>query len=513
MGILMFIVGALAGAGGVYAFLKPQEEFSAEDAARAVKEAEHNAKRIREESAANLEHMKKAFAAEEKSMEESLEKLTGTVAQKEEILHRREEKNHSQEEIVNALATEIKARKEKAKANKEEFSARLSKKSGLAKEKALEEAKKSLFSLITDNSEVRMKAAIEEYTEEAPRHAKAILQVVLHRMDIPSSVDKNSTAVIIKDDKFKGMLVGKAGATVEYFESLLAVSLIFNFGSPETLHVGGVNLLRRNMGKRAIEKLQTRAKKTGAIDKEMIKIAIEESEKEVLALCDKKGEAALASLGLNPASAPPELKNFLGRLYFRTSYGQNVEAHSLEMAFASRMMAELIGANPETAALAALYHDIGKAIDHEIGGAHDDISRDLLTKYNFPPEIIHAVYAHHDKIPCETPEDFIIKAADSISGSRPGVRQESVTNYFERITQLEAAVNSFEGVSKVFAMSAGREMRVMVDRDIIADEDMEALAGRMAGKISEDVIFPGVIKVNLIRLSKSVDYARERMYK
>jgi len=510
MGIILFILGIAVSAGGTYFFLNPKNEYSSEDPKQTIEEAKMASENLRKENQESILRIKRAMEAEEKTMEESFSKMEETLAQKEEILKRREERNKSQEEIVKKQNEEIKTLKEEVARIAIETAKNLSHQSGLSREQALEKAKENLKELITKNADARKNAELEEFQEESARHAKSILQVVLHRLAVPTSIDKNSTAVTIKDDKFKGMLVGKNGINVEYFESLLPVSLIFNFGDPETLHVGGINLLRRNMAKRAIDKLQLRAKKSGNLTQEMIKTAIEEGEAEILAICDKKGEETLKSLGLDPKKIPAELTNDLGRLYFRTSYGQNVSNHSIEMAFASRMIAELIGADPRVAMEAALFHDLGKAIDHDIGGAHDDISKDLLEKYNFDPKIVHAAFAHHDKVPCESPEDFIVKAADAISGSRPGARQESVTNYFERIQELEQAVMSFSGVSKVYAMSAGREMRAIVDGARVRDGDMDEMAKQMAGKITEEIAFPGKIKVNIIRITKSVDYAREK---
>lgn len=511
--IILITIVLLASGAGVWFFIGPKNGPLNEDPKESIDAAEKEAKRLHKENEEALERMQKAFLAEEKSMEESFAKLESALTQKEEILRHREERNKSQENTVTALTEEIKKQEELAQKTKEEIAKNLSGRSGLAPEKALETAKENLKTIITENADIRKNAELEEFEEDAPRHAKSILQLVLHRLGVPSSVDKNSTAVIIKDDKFKGMLIGKGGTNAEYFESLLPVSLIFNFGAPDILHVGGINLLRRNMAKRAIEKLQLRAKKIGSLTQEMIKAAVDEAEAEILAICDKKGEEMLKQFDVDSKKVPQEITNNLGRLYFRTSYGQNVMNHSTEMAFAARMIAELIGADPQKAMQAALYHDIGKAIDHEVGGSHDDLTKELLEKYNFDPDVVYAAYVHHDKAPAKNPADFIVKAADAISGSRPGARQESVTNYFERIQELEQAVLSFEGVSKVYAMSAGREMRAIVDTGRIHDSQMEPLANQMAQKITDEIAFPGMIKVNVIRVTKSVDYAREKLTK
>ncbi len=509
MEIAFLLIGLVMGGAGAFFLLKPEDAIDPEKGKRLLKDAEAEAERIREDNKGKIQAMRQALEAEEKSMEESFEKTEAVIQQKEEILNRKEERNKSTEAGRSAVEAELKKLIALEQKLSESTVNELSKRSGLSREKGLEEARRELEALVTTNAEWRKKTALEELEEDAPRHAKAILQIVIQRLGVESSVDKNNTSVSIKDDKFKGLLVGKNGVNIEYFESLLPVSIIFNLGVPENLHVGGVNLLRRNIAKKAIEKMQVWVKKTGSLDHEMIKKAVDESEVEIMQICDRKGAESLKLMKLDPAKTPPELVNYVGRLYFRTSYGQNVTGHSNEMAFAARLIADFIGVDPEIAMQAAFYHDIGKAIDHDVGGAHDDLSKEILEKFGYDPRIVHAAYAHHDKVPCVSPEDFIVKAVDAISGGRPGARQESVSNYFERIQKLEGAVLSFEGVSKVFAMSAGRELRVILDKDRVQDESMQGLAQQMADKISEEVAFPGVIKVNLIRLTKAVDYAQE----
>ncbi|QQR54417.1 HDIG domain-containing protein [Candidatus Peregrinibacteria bacterium] len=510
MNLLALMVGLALSVGTVFLFTRG-ENLEKADPNEALKKAEIEAKQIHHDSKEAIERIRRAMEREEKDAEEILSKMEATLAQKEEILKRREERNKTHQDQVSALKTEVEALHTQEKQTLNQRIELLSKQAKLSREETLENSKKNLEKLITENADVRNKVALDELQEDAPRHAKALLQVVIQRLGVESSVDKNNTSITIKDDKFKGLLIGKNGSNVLYFESLLPVSLIFNHGAPDVLHVGGVNLFRRNIAKRAIEKLQVRAKKTGKIDHEMIKTTVDEANAEMMALCDKKGEESIRLMGLDPKKMDPEMVNYTGRLYYRTSYGQNVTGHSNEMGFAARMLAELIGLqDPSLAMQGAFFHDIGKAIDHDVGGAHDDLSREILDKHGFDPIIVHAAFAHHDKVPCESPEDFLVKAVDAISGGRPGARQESVTNYFERIQALEQAALSFEGVNKVFAMSAGRELRLIVDTSRIQDESMEGLAEQVAGKIQDEIAFPGVIKVNLIRTTKSVDYAREK---
>lgn len=506
------IIAALfaAGAGAAAGFFLPSSTgVSLANQEKQLEEAKNEAEAIKREAQEKIKQSKETFEEEEKSLEDSLEKLKEMISQKEDIVKRREDRNSGYERNVRDLRKQISGLQNQREETVKEAIEKLSKISNLDKEKALAEARKNLEHLTTDGKEMRESRELEELEEDVMRHAKAVLQVVVQRLGVQSSVDRNSTSINVKNDKFKGLLVGKDAVNIKYLESLLPVSVIFNFGDSKTIHVGGVNLFRRNIAVRTIQKLQNITRRRKSIDHRLIKNLLEESEKEIMAECDRKGAWALKQVEIDPKSVPEEMVNYMGRLYFRTSYGQNILHHSLETAFAAKLIAEMIGADSEIAMQAALYHDIGKAIDHDVGGAHDDLSKEILEKHNFDPRIVHAAFAHHDKVPCEMPEDFIVKAADAISGGRPGARQESVTNYFERMQELEAVANSFGGVSKVFTMSAGREVRVIVNKDQIGDGDMGGMAKNIAEKIAEDVSFPGIIKINLIRTTKSVDYARD----
>ncbi len=504
---------ALVGVAAGYFLPSSGANFHLGGGQKRLEEARSEAERIKAEAKERVAVLEKAIKEEEASVQEDLERMEKLISQKEDIFKRRQDRNNSHEKNLNTLDSEVKTLHSKREELLKSSIDQLAASSGINKEKALEQARQELEAVITEGQEKRQKAELEEFEDDLMRHARAVLQVVIQRLGVQSSVDRNTTSIELRDDSFKGVLIGKDGSNITYLESLLPVSVIFNLGNSDTIHIGGLNLLRRNIAKRAIRKLEKHVKKSKRgkkITHEMIKKAVDISEKEVMDDCDSKGRWAYKQMGMNYKEVDPELVNYTGRLYFRTSYGQNIIHHSLEMAYAARLIAELIGIDENTAMQAAFYHDLGKAIDHDVGGSHDDLSKEILEKHNFDPVIVHAAYAHHDKAPCENPIDFIVKAVDAISGGRPGARQESVTNYFERIKQLEDAAKSFSGVNKVHAMSAGRELRVLVNKDQIKDTDMDGLAGNIAGKISDEIGFPGIIKVNLIRQTKSVDYARDK---
>jgi ribonuclease Y len=319
--ILILLVAAGLAYGATLFLIRPEEALDAQEGPRRLKAAEAEARRIAEESAERLAAMQKAFEMEERSAVESSEKSEKLIAQKEEMVKRREERNKGAEDAVAQLKQELTTLAEAKENLIKETVSELGKRSKLSPEKALEEARSNLEQLVTYNAEGHQKQALEDLEEDAQRHAKSILQIVIQRLGVPSSVDKNNTSVTVKDDKFKGLLVGKNGSNVQYLESLLPVSVIFNLGDAETIHVGGVNLIRRNIAKRAIEKMQTWVKKKGSLDHEMIKQAVEEADKEIMELCDKKGTESLKLMGLDPKQTPAELINYIGRLYLRTSNG------------------------------------------------------------------------------------------------------------------------------------------------------------------------------------------------
>ncbi len=454
--------------------------------------------------------MQTSFQKEESVLEEGLSRMEERMQKKEAHVKRKEDRNSEIEKAAKGTEKEVETAKKEREELAKSLLDKLSETAKLKSDKALENAKKEIEDLISEGKGARHQAELEEYEEEIMRHAKSVIQIVLQRLEVSSSVDKNNTLVTVQDDSFKGLLIGKDACNITYLESLLPVSVIFNHGGdPKIINVAGLNLIRRNIAKRAINKLQKITKKTGRIDHKLIKETIEEAEKDVMAECDRKGRWALKQAGVDPEKTSDEVINYMGRLYFRTSYGQNQIYHSIEAGHAARMIAELIGVNIENCQTAAFYHDLGKSIDHDTGGSHDEISAEILEKNGYNEEIVYAALVHHGKGPDKTPTDYIVKAADAMSGSRPGARMEAVTNYFERMKELENLAKSFSGVRKVFTMSAGREVRVLVDKEQIKDDKMQKMADGIAEKISEEVSFPGIIKVNLIRQTKSVDYARE----
>lgn len=507
LGVILVISGALLGVGLNIAFVKVNKNYKREiehKKREILEKGIKDARELVEKTIARAQEIKETAQEENKRMEEQMNTLKKTLEFKGKILEKREQRNSTISMAINQIKKETDMLSESIGDAEKKMVENLKEKTGLNSESAKK--------LIIDNfdKEFELKRAnliqkTEENTnEDATGIAKNMLKGIIQRITSPSSVDKNSTAVTIKKDRFKGLLIGARGKNIKFFEDQFNdISIIFNL-EPGIIYVGGLNLVNRNIAKNAIEKLE---KEKRDFDQVAIKRAIESAKKEMEDGLKKSGEEAVKTAKLN-IKIHPELIKLVGRLKYRTSFGQNVLRHSVEMAAMATMLAFELNMDPEKAKIAAFFHDIGKAIDHEVGGSHDQLSKEILMKYGFNEEIVHAAYAHHDAEPARTPEAMLVKAADAISAGRPGARQESLTSYLERILKLEETAKNFEGIKKAFAISAGRELRIIVDEDRVTDENIKEIAEKAARKIEEDLTYPGKIKVNVIRRTEAVDYAK-----
>ena len=299
----------------------------------------------------------------------------------------------------------------------------------------------------------------------------------------------------------KGKIIGKEGRNIKSFERATGVDVLID-DVPGRITLSSFDPLRRAIAKIALEKLIA----DGRIQPVKIEETVEKTRVEVAEIVKQKGEAAAYEAGV--IGLPPKLTALLGHLHFRTSYGQNVLQHSIEMAHLAGMLATELGADPGVARTAALLHDIGKAVDHEVQGTHVEIGRRILEKFNVDKRVIVAMQAHHDEHPYESPESVIVQVADAISGSRPGARRDTVDRYLERLGDLERLAAAFPGVEKVYAISAGREIRIFVNPGKVSDLAMHTLARDIAKRIQEELKYPGEIKVNIIRENRVVEFAR-----
>jgi ribonuclease Y len=310
-----------------------------------------------------------------------------------------------------------------------------------------------------------------------------------------------ATSVTLASDELKGKIIGKEGRNIKAFERATGVEVIVD-DTPGSIILSSFDPVRRAVAKLALENLIT----DGRIQPAKIEEFVEKSKAEVNKIIKEKGESAAFECGVY--NLDPKLVSILGRLHFRTSYGQNVLAHSIEMTHLAGMLAEELGANVAIAKAGALLHDIGKALDHEVSGTHVEIGRRILQKFNVDEAVIKAMQAHHGEYPYETIESIIVQTADAISGGRPGARRDTVENYLKRLGDLEAIANSFLGVEKSYALQAGREIRVFVTPDKVSDLEAKNMAREIALRIEKDLKYPGEIKVNVIREARSIEFAR-----
>ena len=398
-------------------------------------------------------------------------------------------------------ADEIKSIRQETDGLKKKSEEALEKISGLSRE----EAKAKLISQVEEDHKNELIMAISKLEknriEELEKKAKEIMTVAVQRYSRSHVSEITTSTVALPSDDLKGRIIGKEGRNIRTLEKLTGVEVIVD-ETPESITISSFDPLRREIAKTALIKLMA----DGRIQPAKIEEKVEEAKKEITKKIMEAGEAATYEMGI--FDLPKEVVMLLGRLAFRTSYGQNVLVHSIEMAHISNMMARELGANTEIAKRGALLHDIGKAVDHEIEGTHVELGRKILKKYGIDELIIRAMESHHEDYPFSTPESFIVTAADAISAGRPGARRDTVENYVKRLTNLENIANSFSGVERSYAISAGREIRIFVHPEKIDDLKAFQLAKDMARRIESELKYPGEIKVNVIRETRSVEYAK-----
>lgn len=453
--------------------------------------------------AAKEEALKITEAAkkEEKERRGDLLDLEKRLANKEESLDKKLEEIDKKRDLIEKDKNEIEETKNYLRDLREKQEANLIKIAKLSKEdaqkKLLEMTEKDYRKDIVD----RIRKVKEDTKEEADKEARSIIATAIQRLASEQTAESTVTAITIPNDEMKGRIIGREGRNIQAIERLTGCDIVID-DTPETIVISGFDPVRRQVAKLALEKLIA----DGRIHPSKIEESVHKAEAEIEKIVKEAGEKAAYETGV--AGLPAELLKVLGRLKFRTSFSQNVLQHSIEAAHLAGSMAAEMGADVVLAKKAGLLHDIGKAIDQEMTGSHAIISRDICKKFGLPEDVQHAVEAHHEDVPPETVEAIIVLAADAISASRPGVRRDSLDNYVKRLTELEGIANSFEGVEKSFAIQAGREVRVLVAPSRIDDLGAEKMAKEIARKIEDDLKYPGQIKVNVIRETRSVEYAK-----
>jgi ribonuclease Y len=446
----------------------------------------------------------KILSEAQKETEERRRELFRT----ERLLYKRE---HALDEKISAFEKKekefakklqsLKEMKEKIVELQAKAQKRLEEISGLSKKEAKEELLKNIEKEYERELLERIHKLKEEGEEKYKNLAKEILAGAIQRYALSQAQEITTTTLPLLSEEIKGRIIGKEGRNIKTFEKLTGVEVVVD-DTPETVIISGFNPVRRHIAKIALERLIQDGRIQPARIEEQVKRAKEEVESQI----KEFGERAVYETGI--VDLPPKLVSLLGRLYFRTSYGQNVLLHSIEVAHLAASLAEELGADSTVAKKAGLLHDIGKAVDHQVQGSHVDIGIKILEKFDQPKEVIDAMKAHHEDYEPQSIEAILVKVADQISGARPGARKDTFENYLQRLKELEDIALSFPGVEKAYAIQAGREIRVFVRPEEVGDLEAFKLARDIAGKIQEDLDYPGEIKVNVIRETRVVEYAR-----
>lgn len=466
-----------------------------------ILDAKEAAKKITSEAEAKASETMKEIRNEIREKEEKLKQTENRLIKKEDILDKRQTDIDKEVESIKTKIVEIKEIKEKAENIEKQRTASLEKLANLTKE----EAKLEIIALAEKKYEedimVRIKK-LESLSQEKIEHkATEILTSTIQRLSSSVVSDIMSTTVNIPSDELKGKIIGKEGRNIKSFERATGVEVIVD-DTPGAIIISSFDPVRRQIARIALENLIS----DGRIQPAKIESMVEKAKNDVNKIIKEKGEQAAYECGI--FNLDPRIISILGRLYFRTSYGQNVLQHSIEMAHLAGMIAEELKANVLIAKAGALLHDIGKAVDHEVAGTHVDIGKRILQKFGANEQIIKAMHSHHEEYPYETIESVIVQVADTISGSRPGARRDSVENYLKRLQELEAITNSFKGVERSYALQAGREIRVFVIPEEVSDLEAKKMAREIAIKIENELKYPGEIKVNVIRESRVIEFAR-----
>ena len=453
-------------------------------------EAKEEILQRRNESEAELKERR----AEITRMERRLTQKEENLDQKSEALERKNERLDQKLQENDAVRAEIEATLAEHKRVLEDLA-------GLT----AEEAKEELIERVEGEAKHELAQRLDEleaqFKDEAETKARNILSLAIQRCATDHVAEATISVVQIPNDEMKGRIIGREGRNIQKLETLTGVELIID-DTPEAITLSGFDPVRREVARLTLERLIA----DGRIHPTRIEETVEKCRREVDAVVKQAGERATYEVGI--PNLHPELVKLLGRLRYRTSYGQNVLRHSVEVAFLAGIMAEELGVDAAAAKRAGLLHDIGKAFPHDVEGTHTELGVNVARKYKESREVVHAIEAHHNDVEPQTVIAILVQAADAISASRPGARREDLENYIKRLQKLEEIATGFEGVEKAFAIQAGRELRVMVKPEDVTDEGMKLIARDMAKKIQEEVKYPGQIKVNLIRESRAVDYAK-----
>ncbi len=423
------------------------------------------------------------------------------VIQKEESLDKKTENLEKKEETLSKKIKDADDRLAEIESIKRSQFDMLERISGYTKDQARDYLLKALESDLTHEKAIKIMEYQQKTKDEAETLAREVISTAIQRCAADHAAEATVSVVSLPNDEMKGRIIGREGRNIRTLETITGVDLIID-DTPEAITVSSFDPVRREIARLTLEKLIT----DGRIHPARIEEMFDKATREVETTIKQTGERALIDAGVN--GIHPEIVKLLGKLKYRTSFGQNVLNHSLEVSYIAGLMAAEIGADVKAAKRAGLLHDIGKALDHEMDGSHIELGVEFARKYKENEQIVHAIHAHHGDVEAKTIVACLVQAADAISAARPGARRENVQNYIKRLEKLEEIATSFDGVERSFAIQAGREVRIMVKPDAVSDDQMVLVAREIAKKIENELDYPGQIKVNLIRESRTVDYAK-----
>ena len=511
--IILTIVGFLVGAAVIFPVAVNYRKRTAE---KEIGSAEEEAKRIINESIKSAENKKREMLVEakeeihksrteyEREVREhrsELQKQERRLQQKEETLDRKTDQyERKDEELTRKLANVATTQEEVSEIKRAQLEM-LEKISGMSTDEAKEYLLKNVESEVRHETARKIKETQTQLREEADEKAREIIATAIQRCAADHAAETTISVVQLPNDEMKGRIIGREGRNIRALETKTGVDLIID-DTPEAITLSSFDPVRREIARIALEKLIA----DGRIQPTHIDNMVEKARREVEQTIKQEGERATFETGVH--GLHPELIKLLGRQKYRTSYGQNVLNHSIEVAHLSGLMAAELGEDVTLAKRAGLLHDLGKSVDHEMEGSHVALGVELAKKYKESPQVVHAIEAHHGDVEPQTVIACIVQAADAISAARPGARRENVENYVKRLEKLEELTSSFPGVEKSYAIQAGREVRIMVKPEEVSEDNMIILARDIAKKIENELEYPGQIKVNLIRETKAVEYAK-----
>ncbi|MCL2491399.1 MAG: ribonuclease Y [Coriobacteriia bacterium] len=509
MDFIGFAIAAVIGLALGYALnryvINAKANLAADEAERELSEARKQAETLKKEALLEAKDQiikqRQEANKEEKERRKEITAIENRLGHREESVDRRAEALDKREHQISSAAGQIAAREREVEAAVTKQTEELARVARMTQE----EAKTELLDKVAEDCKRDAAAIIrdteEQAKKEADKRARSVVSLAIQRIAADHTAETTVSVVHLPNDDMKGRLIGREGRNIRAFEQITGINLIVD-DTPEAVVISSFDPVRREIGRMTLESLI----QDGRIHPARIEEMFAKSEKTVNELVNQAGEQASYDSGVH--NLHPEILKTLGRLKYRSSYGQNVLKHSLEVSWLAGVMANELGADVTLAERAGLLHDLGKAIDHEIEGTHASIGADLARRLGEPPAVVHAIEAHHGDVECQSVEAVLVMAADAISAARPGARRETLESYIKRLEKLEAVANAHPGVEKTYAMQAGREIRVMVQPETVDDDEAVVLARDIASQIEAEMEYPGQVRIMVVRESRAIDYAK-----